>query len=422
MSPSALASLIVCCILAGGVASCSSTPPQEGYSVALASLPPEAALSSRPAIICFHANPGGKDALFEVIGIHPEQLAQLEDAGLDPSQWAGVFAVFVDAGDTAGEIPPVLGRYQVKDGTLLFSPRFDLKPGLSYRAVFSQARLDELAPLFLPADEGLSAPVDGAVQEARFSVPAPPRVATTVVHQIYPTADVLPENQLKFYLQFSAPMRQGEAYSHVHLVHSSGKQVELPFLELDEELWDWDGTRLTVFIDPGRVKRELTPHEELGPVLRSGEAYSLYVDEEWRDANGNPLKESFTKTFRVGPPDYDPPDPDTWSLEAPTAGTRSPLTVAFPEPLDHALLERVLWVADEEGQELPGSVEVETGERNWRFTPKTPWKAGEHLLVALSTLEDLAGNGIDRPFEVDIFQKVRKRVEVKRVEVRFSVK
>ena len=95
--------------------------------------------------------------------------------------------------------------------------------------------------------------------------------------------------------------------------------------------------------------------------------------------------------------------------------------MTFPEPLDHALLERVVWVADSDGKELPGRVEVEAGEAGWTFTPEAPWQPGEHRLVALTTLEDLAGNGIGRPFEVDVFQKVRKRVDVKKVEVRFSV-
>ena len=31
--------------------------------------------------------------------------------------------------------------------------------------------------------------------------------------------------------------------------------IELPFLEIDEELWDPAMMRLTLFIDPGRIKR-----------------------------------------------------------------------------------------------------------------------------------------------------------------------
>ena len=62
------------------------------------------------------------------------------------------------------------------------------------------------------------------------------------------------------------------------------------------------------------------------------------------------------------------------------------------------------------------------GERRWLFTPKTAWQSGEYKLVAQTLLEDLAGNGIGRPFEVDIFHKIRRRVEIKEVATRFSVR
>ena len=50
----------------------------------------------------------------------------------------------------------------------------------------------------------------------------------TVVEAVYPTAERLPENQLKFYLHFSAPMSRGEAYRRVQLLDEKGKAVELP--------------------------------------------------------------------------------------------------------------------------------------------------------------------------------------------------
>ena len=41
----------------------------------------------------------------------------------------------------------------------------------------------------------------------------------------------------------------------------------------------------------------------------------------------------------------------------------------------------------------------------WSFTPKAPWPAGTHQLVAFAMLEDLAGNRIGRAFEVDQFDR-----------------
>src|SRR6185503_7799389 len=114
----------------------------------------------------------------------------------------------------------------------------------------------------------------------------------------------------------------------------------VPFLELDEELWDRQGRRLTLFIDPGRIKRGLKPREEVGPVFEEGKSYTLAVDREWLDAAGNPLQQAFRKEIHVGPADDKQPDPNTWHVDAPVRDTTDPVLVRFPEPLDHAMLHR----------------------------------------------------------------------------------
>ena len=53
-----------------------------------------------------------------------------------------------------------------------------------------------------------------------------------MVAQVYPSADVLPENLLKFYVHFSGPMRGGHIYDHVRFRDEAGKLVEMPFLEM----------------------------------------------------------------------------------------------------------------------------------------------------------------------------------------------
>ena len=64
------------------------------------------------------------------------------------------------------------------------------------------------------------------------------------------------------------PMSRGMAYEHIRLLGADGKAVAAPFLVLDEELWDYEGKRFTLFFDPARVKRELRPHKELGRALK----------------------------------------------------------------------------------------------------------------------------------------------------------
>src|SRR5437762_8966838 len=98
-------------------------------------------------------------------------------------------------------------------------------------------------------------------------------------------------------------MRRGHIYEHIRLLDHAGKDVELPFLEINEELWNPDMTRLTLFIDPGRIKRGVKPLEEVGPALENGKRFTLSIDSAWQDAQGQPLKAGFQKTFRVGPTD-----------------------------------------------------------------------------------------------------------------------
>ena len=50
---------------------------------------------------------------------------------------------------------------------------------------------------------------------------------------------------------------------------------------------------------------------------------------------------------------------------------------------------------------VSGKAAIGPGETEWRFQPDRPWKAAEHQLVINMALEDLAGNRIGRPFDVE---------------------
>jgi hypothetical protein len=163
------------------------------------------------------------------------------------------------------------------------------------------------------------------------------------------------------------------------------------------------------------------PNREVGSPLREGERYTLLVDREWRDAAGRPLREEFRKPFEVGPPDHDPPSEKNWRITPPKAATGEPLAVRFPEPLDQALLARVIHVTTPAGERIAGSIEIDEQETRWRFRPTEAWTAGEYLLDVATLLEDLAGNSLERPFEVDVFEKVEERVERVSRTVRFRV-
>jgi len=303
-----------------------------------------------------------------------------------PQQWGQVFSVQVDLAD----VPPLLGAYHLEQGALVFVPQYPVQAGVPYRATFK-------------------APGRDAVVQ-RFTIPKPDQTPTTVVERVYPSASVLPENQLKFYIYFSAPMSRGEAYSRVHLIDENGKEVDRPFLTLTEELWDPQGTRFTLFFDPGRVKRGLVPHNELGTPLNEGHKYTLVIDHDWLDADGKMLKADFKKSFRVVAADRKALDEGLWKIVAPKAGTADAVAVEFPEPMDYALLQRQLAILDASGNAVEGRVEIDREESRWRFIPRALWKPGQYKVQVGTVLADLSGNMVDHPFDVDVFEKVDERI------------
>jgi hypothetical protein len=344
-----------------------------------------------------------------VTGLSKETLAGLSRLGNDTENWSRVFAVYVDRpGKDRKDQPAILGSYRLEKDTIRFEPRFPLVRGVRYRAVFDASSL--------PGHKGTKS------REVVLSLPKPVSKPTTLVAHVYPSADVLPENLLRFYLHFSAPMSQGDSYRHIKLLDAKGKAVDLPFLELDQELWDPTGKRFTLFFDPGRIKRGLKPREELGPSLEEGKHYTLVIDRSWRDAEGNTLKETFRKNFRVGKPDDSQPDPKTWKLKPPAAGTSSAIRVTFPKAMDHALLHRLLWVIDAGGKKVDGKVQVGEREAEWLFTPARPWSEGTYNLVADTRLEDVSGNSIARPFEVDVLRPVQREIKTETIKRSYQVK
>jgi hypothetical protein len=181
----------------------------------------------------------------------------------------------------------------------------------------------------------------------------------------------------------------------------SGREVQGAFLALDQELWDPARRRLTLLFDPGRVKRGIRTNVESGAPLVAGRRYRLVIDDDWVDGNGAPLASGFEHAFEVGQADRHSPDPNAWRLTSPSAGTRTPLSVSFGEPLDHALAARMLTVLDAAWTAVPGSIALAEGDSAWSFTPAQPWVRGDYRLRVGGALEDVAGNNIVRVFDVD---------------------
>ncbi|MBN9118632.1 MAG: hypothetical protein J0I06_05670, partial [Planctomycetes bacterium] len=379
-------------------------------ALSLLALTLTAAGAEPPTVKLVSAKPGEAPAV-EIAGIAKADLAAIVEAKLTPAEWPGVARLVVDDGrpEEVAKKAPVAGDWSVRGDALRFEPQFPLVPGVKYR-VF--------------CDPG-AVPRAGRKGDA-FSlavfIPKPPPGPRVSVRHVYPSTNRLPENALRLYVHFSGPVTRGDIYKRFKLIRDDGKQVLRPFVELDEELWSADGLRLTLLFDPGRVKRGLAPREEHGPILEEGRSFTFTVDADWPDADGRPLVASFQKTFSVYAPDDEVVWPDDWKLVAPRAGSDAPLVVRLAKPLDHALLGRMLWVTDASGQRVEGALTVGGGERVVSFAPARPWARGGYKLVIDADLEDVCGNRVGEPFEVDVLKPIPLKRETKLAERAFAVK
>ncbi len=349
-------------------------------------------------------------ASVDVVGLSPGDLSALSASTLTPDNWTALLRITVSDTDSADR-PAVLGTYTVGDGVLRFTPRFPFDPGQRY-----DVRLD---PSRLPSSSAAAAWRSQIIGRS-VALPAREGRARTRVVAVFPDADDVPENLLRMYIVFSAPMSLGSASGHVQLFDEHERVVEDPFLPLDVDLWNDNRTRYTVLFDPGRVKRGILPNEEMGRALAAGRRYTLVVDDGWRDAAGQKLAAPFRRNFRAGPPADYALDPQQWRIEAPLAETRDPLLVTFPASLDHELIQRALTVLLN-GERVTGDVQTNVGETRWLFSPAAPWRAGDYQLHAASILEDVAGNRIGRPFEVEELAAGRLRSEVRSAALPFFV-
>ncbi len=198
------------------------------------------------------------------------------------------------------------------------------------------------------------------------------------------------------------------------------KTLDGVFLAMEPELWDRERRRLTLLLDPGRIKRGLVPNEEAGYPLIEGVPVIVTIATDFHDAAGRPLRTGAERGYEIGPPLRARVNPADWRYHCPTAGSTDPLTVEFDRPLDHALLQHSLWVNDAAGVALLGQGSVGPGERCWRFAPQSPWEEGQHQVTVDPRLEDLAGNSLIRVFDRDLMRAEDAPIDAERVAIDFT--
>jgi hypothetical protein len=294
-------------------------------------------------------------------------------------------------------VQPMAGAFEGAGDAVRFVPRFPFVDGEVY-ALLS----------------------DGVVV-GTIARPLPASEATTVVAGIHPSGEEVPLNLLRIYVHFSAPMSEGWAARSVQMLRGdTGEVLKGTFLHMEPELWDRAHRRLTVFLDPGRIKRGLVPQQEAGYPLVEGQSVELRVDAGFRDAAGRPLRSGAMQRYRVGDAARVRVQPGRWELRPPAAGSTEPLVVELDRPLDHALLGRCLWVEDTAGLRVDGQAWVGEGERSWRFAPAQPWVDAPMQLVVDTALEDVAGNSAARVFDRDLGSRADDPLDVRQLRYPFA--
>src|SRR5438477_5222561 len=99
----------------------------------------------------------------------------------------------------------------------------------------------------------------------------------------------------------------------------------------------------------------------------------------------------------------------------------APLVVEFGRSMNYPLLQRMLQVSGAGGR-VSGTITVDANESTWRFAPRTSWTAGAYQLIVDADLEDISGNKIDQPFDIDVLDKVTEHLTPRTVSMPFNVR
>jgi hypothetical protein len=317
----------------------------------------------------------------------PDLLGSLLDGPRSGEALKSRFRVTVDhasSPEVAG-LPAVSGRYLVFEDEVQFIPHFPFESDIKYRASFDPQWLGDAFAEPISLEFQITA-------EQKASAPAE-------VKQVFPSSDILPENLLRFYVCFLNSMQRGKALDEISLLDSEGRPVADVLYRPPVELWDRTMRRLTVLLDPGRLKRWVGPNVELGPPLKAGQGYTLEIGSGMVDREGRLLPQPFRKRFIVGDPVQEKISVASWRILPPATGSRQALRLLFNDPLDWALLCHSITVGTTDGAVIDGRVAVDQGEKRWNFIPSSPWNAGTYHITVGSGLEDVCGNTLTGAFD-----------------------
>ena len=233
--------------------------------------------------------------------------------------------------------------------------------------------------------------------------------------RIEPAVAVVPANHLKFYLHFPEPMERGDVFRFLRLIEIDGEgrevaEVPEPFREV--ELWDETFTRMTLWFHPERQKPGVNLNVEIGPVLEEGKRYRLEISSEWKTESGDKVPNASAHEFSAGSVDVKQPQPGNWEIFE-ISGMHV-VGVDTIETLDpESAKKRVRATVDGVSAAV-----LQKGNLLLVEVPRVGWKTGRIVVDPL--LEDLAGNSVARPFNLDLESEIEFKEPTEKIEIDFE--
>lgn len=307
----------------------------------------------------------------------PEEIVRLiQRENFSFEQWTSFYVV-----KTNPNGPAVIGDYKIVNNHLAFSPRFVPDPNVRYFITFSYPNLAQLLSSQLSEQSVYS---DVVTFE-------PYETTQPEITSVTPNLEIVPANLLRFYVYFSAPMGIENPYDFITIEDKDGNALVDPFVIVPEGLWNIDRTRLTLLLHPGRIKQGVGPNMTEGDILRAGNEYILKIDEKWKGASGEPLKQSFARRINASNTLKKAINVNIWALQAEqNQNGIGILTIVTDHPLDQPLAKRMLYIRNKAGKILPSQVEFTSPEKL-----KVLWRhdGSETLELHIDArLEDVCGN------------------------------
>ena len=231
---------------------------------------------------------------------------------------------------------PMLGQYLKERNKLIFIPLIPLNHELHYTAKY---------------DNG---------ESFHFQIAAVGKGNLKVLN-VYPSLDSLPSNILKFYIEFSESVGSGQAYEMINILDETGKVLPADFVNLGTELWNKERTRLTMWLDPGRIKRDLLKNQTEGEVLEVSKKYTLFLDKRLVSINLNSMETDYEKSFITLESDRIKPKVSEWMLE--WIKGKNSIKILFPEAMDYGSTIKAFEVFTKANKKVVGDWQIGKAEK-----------------------------------------------------------